>query len=135
MKAVNPRGLLQVVMEELMEQKKVELVDDVFHPDFLNHNPAPGYPGDREGLRQFFNDLFYAFSDFRVDYTHLMMDGDHGVVRFVIQGTHTNEFMGVPGTEKQLVLPAISIIRMQDGKIIERWSEQDNLEAMNQLWN
>ena len=130
---------LQVVLEELLNKKRIELVEELFHPEFYNHDPAPGYSPDREGLKEFFTDLFQAFpNDFAVTCTHILGEGEKiAAARFLIEGIHEGTFMGVEGTHQKLNLPVISIVRGdnedRDTRIIERWSVQDNLLAMQQL--
>ncbi|MGB3861338.1 MAG: ester cyclase [Candidatus Aminicenantaceae bacterium] len=39
------------------------------------------------------------------------------MVRLTARGTHTEEFMGIPATGKKIELSAITILRIEDGKV------------------
>jgi predicted ester cyclase len=41
--------------------------------------------------------------------------------------------MGIPATGKQVTLSGIDILRIENGKIAERWAEYDNLGLLQQL--
>jgi predicted ester cyclase len=41
--------------------------------------------------------------------------------------------MGIPATGVQVILSAIEIFRLADGKIAEQWVEADNLGSLQQL--
>ena len=52
----------------------------------------------------------------------------HGVA-----GTHQGEFMGIAPTGNRVEFSAIDIARNADGKIVEHWSNSDQLGLMRQL--
>jgi predicted ester cyclase len=49
------------------------------------------------------------------------------------RGTHQGEFMGIAPTGKPVSFSAIDVVRIADGKIVERWSQADNLALLQQL--
>jgi predicted ester cyclase len=59
--------------------------------------------------------------------------GDKITCRFVMSGTHSGEFMGVPKSGNDYVLPGITILKFSGGKAIERWSSADMLGLMMQI--
>jgi predicted ester cyclase len=63
----------------------------------------------------------------------MIAEGDKVMTRLSAYGTHTGELFGIPPTDKQVSMTAIVIHRIENGKIVEHWSELDNLGLMQQL--
>ena len=55
------------------------------------------------------------------------------MARLTITGTHQGAFQGLPPTGKQITMSGIEIVRLVDGKAVERWGELDNLGLLQQL--
>ena len=55
------------------------------------------------------------------------------VTRKTFHGTHQDEFMGIPPTEKTISVDVIDIFRVTGGKILEHWAVADMLGLMQQL--
>ena len=65
--------------------------------------------------------------------TAIAVDGDKIVARIVLRGTHQGPFFGIPATGRQVVVPGIHLMRYADGKMVEHWSNSDDLGMMGQL--
>ena len=74
-----------------------------------------------------------AVPDWHSDLHQLVAEGDTVVERFTASGTHRDELLGVPGSGEKIVLRGINIFRIEDGKIVERWGQLDELGLMRQL--
>jgi steroid delta-isomerase-like uncharacterized protein len=59
--------------------------------------------------------------------------GDRVVVRWTGTGHHTGEVNGIPPSGKAVRVDAISIHRLQDGKIAETWEVWDTLGFLRQI--
>ncbi len=55
------------------------------------------------------------------------------VTRSEFTGRHHGEFMGLPGTGKQFAITGIDIVRITDGKLMERWENSDSMGLMLEL--
>ena len=55
------------------------------------------------------------------------------MVRWTGSGTHVAEVNGVPPTGNSIRVDAITIHRMQDGKIAETWEVWDTLGFLQQI--
>jgi predicted ester cyclase len=55
------------------------------------------------------------------------------VVRWTGTGTHQGDQLGVPATGKQVRLTGIDILRIEEGRVVERWGETNGLEMMQQI--
>lgn len=127
-KAVVPR-----YFAEAWNERNIQLVDEIFAPDFLNHgfvrDPVPGPEGTRQAVQM----ALAGFPDFHIGVEDLLADGDKVIVRFTSQGTHQGVFMGVPATHKPVRGSSIVIFRLAHGEIVEAWSETNTLSLLQQL--
>lgn len=69
----------------------------------------------------------------RLEVLDIFASGDKVTCRFVMSGTHTGTFMGVPKSDADYVLPGITILKFADGRVVERWSNADMLGLMMQI--
>jgi predicted ester cyclase len=115
------------------EKRDASFLDEFVASDFANHDVPPGFTPDLEGLKQA-NDYFLAAAP---DGYHVVEDmiaeGDKVMTRLSAYGTQTGELFGIPPTGKQIRMTAIAVHRIANGKIVEHWSELDNLGLMQQL--
>ena len=96
--------------------------------DFVEHVPfMPGRPWER------IQHLRAAFPDLRMTVNDLMIDGDRAVWRWTFSATHRGEFAGVPATGRHVEYDGVSIERVRDGRIAERWDFPDLLTALTQI--
>ena len=76
---------------------------------------------------------FNAFSEFRVQNADVIAEGDKAVLRWTARGRHTGPLMGMAATGKEVNLRGIDIIRVEGGRIVERWGEFDVFGLLQQL--
>ena len=60
-------------------------------------------------------------------------EGNMVATRWTGRGTHTGELMGIPPTGKQVTVVGITISRVEDGKVVEEWTNWDTLGMLQQL--
>lgn len=118
---------------EVIDQGRLETVDELCSEDFVDHEEFPGITPDREGVKQFFTMLRTAFPDLHCEIDDLIDGGDRIVARVRFQGTHQGEFMGVPASGQKIDVPAIDVIRVVDGRATEHWGVFDAMLMMQQL--
>ena len=120
-------------IEEAWHKGNLDIIDELYAPDFVFQKAPPGLPPDREGFKQGVAVYRAAFPDIRISVVDLIAEGDKLVIRWSWNGTHEGEFMGIPPTNKLVTKSGITIIRIVGGKVVERWDESDNLGLMQQL--
>jgi steroid delta-isomerase-like uncharacterized protein len=117
---------------EIVNQHNPDLIDEMYAPDFVWHEPDQDIHGSEEA-KQFVSTFFDAFPDLNVTIEDKVAEGDKVVTRWTIRGTHQGELMGIAPTEKQIELQGITIHRIEGDKIAEEWERCDNLGMMQQL--
>jgi steroid delta-isomerase-like uncharacterized protein len=116
------------------EEGNIDLVDELLAPDYINHTPAsPDQPTGPEGVKGVVAMFRSAIPDLRVVVEDMIAEGDTGVVRYTLEGTHEGELFGVPPTGQRLNIKSIAVERVSDGKIREHWRVTDSLDMMQQL--
>ncbi|MBL8132876.1 MAG: ester cyclase [Anaerolineae bacterium] len=55
------------------------------------------------------------------------------LVRWTFSGTHTGSYMGYAGTGRSVSVTGMNVFRIADGKIIELWTNGDDLGELQQL--
>ena len=118
--------------EEVFNAGNVALIDELFAPDFVDHDPSNPLPG-LEGVRQLVGMYRGAFPDLHLTIEDEITEGDRIVTRFTGRGTHRGSLMGIPPTGKRVTITAIDILRFENGRIAEHWGNQDLLGMMRQL--
>ena len=119
-------------MEEVWNQGRLEVADELFATDVVVHNypvPAPGV----EGIKQVIAASRAGLPDTHMAMEDLVAEGDRVAVRWTYRGTHRHEFLGLPPTGKQIILTGMHIDRFAGGKIVERWVETDLRGMLQQL--
>jgi steroid delta-isomerase-like uncharacterized protein len=94
--------------------------------DFVDHTPQAGSPTKHpgvEGVRKWLAARRAAFPDARFTPDEVIAEGDRVVVRETFRGTQQGQLGGIPGTGKAVVVTALHVLRIADGKIAENWDE------------
>lgn len=122
------------IPEEIFNQGKIELIDEFFPADYIEHVPSPpGMPSGREGLRLFAQGIRAAFPDFHLEVISQYQDGDTHIAHVRGSGTMKGDFAGMPASGKSATWEEIHIGRMQGGKVVEHWGVMDQLGMLQQL--
>jgi predicted ester cyclase len=76
--------------EEVQSEHKFEVMDEIFAPDIVNHDPPRGLPSPQglEGIREFFKGMISAFPDFKAVIQDQIAEGDKVVTLKMVSGTH-----------------------------------------------
>ena len=92
-----------------------------------------GLPPGLEGAKRVHEITLIGMPDWRTEIEDLIAEGDKVVARITMTGTHTGDFWGIPATGKKVEFTGIYIVRIEAGKIVEHWGEEDGVSLMQQL--
>jgi steroid delta-isomerase-like uncharacterized protein len=127
-KAVQRRAL-----EEIYNQGNLDVIDELFNPDFVYHFAGiPDYQGI-EGVKQVATMYHTAFPDLHFTIEEQIAEADKLALRWTATGTHNGEFMGLPPTGNHMMVTGISFARFANDKFAEEWTVYDTLGMMEQL--
>jgi predicted ester cyclase len=110
---------------------------DLYAGDVVLHGYPAGIEG-RRGVERFERGLWDAFPDAELELDEVFELGDRLLVRYRIRGTHRGELaggagVGGPGVGNRVDVAGISIVRMEDGRVVERWQTLDDLGLIQQI--
>ena len=115
------KAIVRRYFEAIDARRDPAVVDEFLAPDFLSHNPSPGFGTDREGQKGAFAHFLAATPDGYHIIEDMVAEEDKVVTRVTAVGTHTGELFGIPPTGKQFTMAGIAVHRLRDGKIVEHW--------------
>ena len=139
------KAIVRRFYEELWNKGNVAAVDELLAPNILLHFDAPSdvpvsaeMQLSLEGIKQVVSEFRSTFPDLHYTIDLLVAEGDLVVSRVTAHGTHTGEYRGLtykgmPPTGKQVTWTETHIYRLAAGKIVEYWSNEDDVGRLQQV--
>jgi steroid delta-isomerase-like uncharacterized protein len=127
------KAIVRRFVDEVWSKGNMAVADEVVAANVVDHNPIPGQAAGVEGIKQVVATFRRAFPDAQFRSEDMIAEGDKVVTRWTGRGTHKGEFADIPATGRAIVMTGIDIFRVANGKIVERWANQDDLGMMKQL--
>ena len=91
-------------------------------------------PVDLAGHQAFATAFYAAFTpDTRHEIERVVAGVDWVIVRFVIRGTHSGSFFGVPATGRKIACVANVLMRVSNGKVAELFGVSDEAGMLRQM--
>ncbi len=118
---------------EEIQNGNLDVIDEAFAPDFVDHDPAPDQGEGAAGLRQFWTSFRTAFPDLKIQIEELVADDDKVAIAYTVSGTHQGDFEGHSPTGKQMSVRGLQITRIEEGMVVERWGMSDLMAIHKQL--
>ena len=119
--------------EEVLGKGKLELVEDIFSPDYVSHDPTRDDVRGFDGARGIVTMMRNAIPDLHFTVQHRFAGGRKLVVQWTGFGTHEGELAGIAPSGKNLEFQGTSIHRFEDGKIVESWEAIDYFGLFQQI--
>ena len=130
--AASDEAVVRRYYEQMCNERKNEIAPELFTPEHQLHDPqvtaGPGPDGIAETVS-----VYQRGVDGHWGIEELFSTRDRVVVRWTGTGTHVGEVNGIPPTGNKVRVDAISIHRMEDGKIAESWEVWDTLGFLQQV--
>ena len=121
------------VFDEIFNQGKFSVADEIYAPDFKNHG-LDGRYADLKTDQNAVHDEKKAFPDLKMTVNNMVAEGDLVAVHWTFRGTHTHGgYAGLPATGTKVLMTGITIWRIVDGKITDEWSSFNEMGAYAQI--
>lgn len=124
---------VQSLAGPIAEARDWDRLDEVFAPDFTDHDPGDGQPAGAEGIKWYWRKFTTAFPDFTLAPEVLSADDDYVTLVYTVSGTHTGDFFGQAATGRKFSIRGIQTAKFGGGRITERWGASDQFGLMQQL--
>ena len=127
------KALVRRFYEEI-DKGNLDAMDELVAEDYIDHNPPPfpGLASGRAGLKQAF-EIFWKATP---GYHHIedqIAEGDKVVTRMTSFGKHVGDLPGAPATGNEMKMTSITLHRIADGKLAEKWAEKDVMGFLTQI--
>jgi predicted ester cyclase len=120
-------------LDRSLERPGPYAAEELLAPEFVRHDAnLPDVVGPQAERKHIAEDLA-AFPDLHFEIEQLIAEGDLVAARYLVQGTHQGEFLGIPGGGRQVRIQALESYRLADGKLAEQWVVMDALGLLQQL--
>ena len=123
----------QRVFEETLNKGSVDIIPEIFAPNYSFHNPLGIKAEGPEGFKQMVVMMRTAFPDLYTKIDDMFGEGDKLAIRVTMAGTFKGGMMGIPPTGKKFEVQATLITHWADGKEVEAWESVDTLAYYQQL--
>lgn len=128
------RALVRRFIDEVFNQGRLEVAEELLAPDYVHHDPATGERGSGiEGLEHMVGYYRQAFPDFHISLEDQMSTEDRVVERWTGRGTHQGPLRELPPTGRSISAQGISIHRIANGRIAETWTCFDSAAMLRQI--
>ncbi|MHB8574387.1 MAG: ester cyclase [Dehalococcoidia bacterium] len=118
--------------EEVESQGHVELIDELFAPNFVDTG-HPERGAGPESVRAHVIEMRTRFPDLTVTVDQLVAEDDWVVAKLTSRGTHLGPFAGLQPTGTAATWTGVGMRRIVDGRIIEQWTKYDMISLLRQL--
>lgn len=126
--------LIRRYFKEVWNAGKIEVLDEIIAPDYINHNPGMPNPiPGPEGLKPIVAGIRKAFPDLKYVIKNMVVTDDQVAVNTIMHGTHKGDFFGLAPTNKVIKVGQMQIERIVNNKIVEHWRITDELTMLRQL--
>ena len=108
--------------QKIWNEGNLALVDEIIAPDYVEHTanmPEDDIVGS-DAFKERVANLRTYFPDFHVNVEELIVKDDRIVWRWICSGTNTGTLTDIPPTGKKMQFEGVGILRVIDGKIVER---------------
>jgi predicted ester cyclase len=125
------------LIEDVWNNQNLTILPEVFTEDAEMHLGGLDY--NLKGIpifkKEYMETTFDAFPDIKHGYDILLIDGNMIAMSFYGEGTHKNEYDGVPATNKVLKYRGMAFFRMEGSRIAEVWTHSNWATEFLKLYN
>lgn len=116
------KQLVRRLFEEVFPAADLDALRTLVAPDVVDHDPVPGQPPGVDGIASVVSALHAGVPDQTFTVSHLLADGDLVSARWTSRGVNSGPLFGQPPTGQVVEHTAVVILRLVDGRVVERWA-------------
>lgn len=116
--------------QEIYNSNNLVRLSEVLSESLLTPRIMPGIPPGFEGAKAAHRIMLTGFPDYHTAIDDLIAEGDRVAARITMSGTHRGDFMGIPATGRRVEFTGMYMVRIEDGKIVEHWGEEDGVSLL-----
>jgi len=130
------KALVQRWFDEVWNKGRAEAIEEMFDEYGIAHglseDPAKPITGPRD-FRPFHTLFREAFPNMMIVVEDMIAEGDKVAARCSVRARHEGEFLGRSATDSPVEFTGITIVRIDNGKIVEAWNNFDFMTLHRQV--
>lgn len=130
------KALIRRWFEEVWNKGREEAIDEMFAPAGIAHGLADDAGNALRGpqdFKPFFRKFRSAFPELEIVVEDIVAEGDKVAARCSVRGNHQSDSLGFAATGLSTEFTGITIVRIEDGRIVEAWNNFDFMTMFKQL--
>jgi predicted ester cyclase len=124
------KDIIRSYIDEIFNKHNLSSIERYFGGNSVEGSPQAGKGS--VGSKQFINEFFQAFPDWRATIEHIVAENDLVVVFLNGSGTHKGEFNGIPPTNKPVNIRSVELYKVVNERITGHWYVMDQLNLLKQ---
>jgi len=134
----DPKRLVRRFVEELWNQRRLDVADAIFAKDCVTHQLRSGAPVDAvprgsQAIKEHIAGWVASFPDLCFSIEQIFSEGDRVVTQLLMEGTHQGAWLGIPASGKKMQVRMFTVHRVVQSKIVEDWVLVESLGFFQQL--
>jgi steroid delta-isomerase-like uncharacterized protein len=134
----DPKQVASRFVEELWNERRLEVADAIFAKDCVTHQLRSGVPVDAalrgpQAIKEHVTGWTASFPDLRFSIEQMWSEGDRVVMQLLMEGTQQGAWLGIPASGKKIQIRMFTAHRVVQGKIVEDWVLVESLGFFEQL--
>jgi steroid delta-isomerase-like uncharacterized protein len=134
----DPKHLVSRFVEELWNERRLDVADAIFAKDCVTHQLRSGVPADAvprgpQAIKEHVTGWITSFPDLHFSIEQMLSEDDRVVMQLLMEGTHQGSWMGIPASGKKMQIRMFTVHRVVQGKIVEDWVLVESLGLFQQL--
>ena len=113
------KDLVRRYYEDVVSAGAVELIADFIAPEYVEVHDNVRHSLGIEGARDHLAGVRRTYPDLDLTVEQQIAEDDWVVSRVTMRGTHAGEWNGIKPTGRSLMMTAVNIDRVVDGRIVE----------------
>jgi len=127
------KARIREFIDRVLTAGEIDATGDYFHDDMVEEVPLPGQGPGLEGLKETLTRIRQAFPDLHWSVEEQMAEDNRVLTRFLWSGTHQDEFLGIPATNRVVRVWGMVIDRFEGRKVKSTRILMDTVSMMQQL--
>jgi len=130
------KALVQRWFDEVWNKGRADAIEEMFDENGIAHGLSDDPSNPIKGPRDFrpFHTLFRdAFPNMMIVVEDMVAEGDKVAARCSVRAKHEGEFLGRSATDSPVEFTGMTIVRIDNGKIVEAWNNFDFMTLHRQV--
>lgn len=125
-----PLEIAENWVNEVWQRGNMDFAGQLCADDYVDYSLPNSPEGDCIGFRDLVLQVRAAFPDLEAKVEDSFQDQDFVVLRIAFKGTHQSDYLDFAPTHQALEWESIDILHFRDDKLIERFSQDDLREQL-----